>query len=159
MESENRRIVWIGGILILGIAGVLGWLLWNRSQTPEPIQQAVQPDTTLNNLMAPAPDTTLQEPPPQSSPQVVMEDGKYTVQVSSWRTRRRADQDAERFAEKGFNAYVQQAYIPSLDGTWYRVRVGSYATLAEARETAAQLAGLLESGFWLDRYQKDEPGQ
>ena len=159
MESENRRNVWIGGILILGIAGLLGWLLWNRSQAPEPIPQAVQPDTTLNYHIEPAPDTTREEPSPQSSPQVVMQDGKYTVQVSSWRTRRWAERDAERFAEKGFNTYVQQAYVPSMGGTWYRVRVGSYATRTEARDTAAQLAGLLESGFWLDRYQKDEPAQ
>jgi cell division protein FtsN len=157
MESENRRNVWIGGILILGIAGLLGWLLWNRSQTeePRPLQQAIQSDTTLS-FSEPATDTMLEVPPPQPSPRVVIENGQYTVQVSSWRTRRRADLDAERFAAKGFNAYVQQADIPSMGGTWYRVRVGSYATLAEAKQMAAQLIGLLEFGFWLDRYQKDE---
>jgi cell division protein FtsN len=56
---------------------------------------------------------------------------------------------------KGFDAYVQQADIPSKGGTWYRVRVGRYATQQDAEQLASQLAGLLEAGFWVDRYHQE----
>jgi cell division protein FtsN len=155
METENRRMAWIGGILVVGVAVLLGWLvLTKKEKTPE---TPVMPAPILEDSSATQRELPVQEEPIRPAPQVVVEtDGKYTVQVSSWRTRRRAEQDAERFSEKGFNAYVQSADIPELGGTWYRVRVGSYATQGEAREMAEQLAGLLESGFWLDRYRKSD---
>lgn len=154
MEPENRRIAWIGGLLVVLLAGLLGWILLNRKQADEPLAVSTTPaDTTFNT-------PTIQQPsdlPPQESPrpQVVVEDGKYTVQVSSWQTRRRAEEDAERYTAKGFNAYVQEAYIPSKGGTWYRVRVGRYATQQDAEQLASQLAGLLEAGFWVDRYRQE----
>jgi len=153
MENGNRRIAWIGGILIVGVAALLGWLvLTKKEKKPESTvtQTNILDDSLASQLELPA-----QEPPAQPPPQVVMDtEGKYTVQVSSWRTQRRAERDAQRFSDKGFNAYVQSAYIPALGGTWYRVRVGGYATKPEAREMAARLAGLLESGYWVDRYRK-----
>jgi cell division septation protein DedD len=151
MEPENRRIAWIGGLLVLLLAGLLGWILLSRKQADEPVAVSPPPaDTTFNApVIEQPPDLPPQEQP---KPQVVVEDGQYTVQVSAWRTRRRAEEDAERYTAKGFNAYVQQAEIPSKDGTWYRVRVGRYATQQDAEQMASQLAGLLEAGFWVDRY-------
>ncbi len=154
MERENQRIAWIGGLLVLLLAGLLGWILMSRRQAEEPVAKLAPPaDTTL---VAEQPrELPPQETPPK--PQVVMEDGKYTVQVSAWRTRRRAEEDAERYTAKGFTiVYVQQAYVPSKDGTWYRVRVGRYATQQDAEQMASQLAGLLESGFWVDRYRQEK---
>jgi cell division protein FtsN len=154
MEPENRRIAWIGGLLVVLLAGLLGWILLSRKKADEPMARSLPPvDTTF---VAEPQDLPPQETPPKPAPQIVMEDGKYTVQVSSWQTRRRAEEDAERYAAKGFNAYVQQAYIPSKDGTWYRVRVGRFATQQDAEQMASQLAGLLESGFWVDRYRQEK---
>jgi len=156
MENGNRRIAWVGGILIVGVAVLLGWLVLTKRQ--EKIEPPVtQPPPIIDDTLATPDELPVQEPPPQTPPQVVVDtDGKYTVQVSSWQTRRRAEQDAQRFSAKGFNAYVQSANIPSLGGTWYRVRVGSYATPGQAREIAAQLTELLESGYWVARYRKVE---
>jgi len=155
MENENRRVAWIGGILVVGVAVLLGWLvLTKKDKAPEtPVTSApIVEDSSTTPQELPA-----QEPVTEPPPQVVIDaEGKYTVQVSSWQTRRRAERDAERFSAKGFRAYVQSADLPELGGTWYRVRVGSYATRNEARTLAEQLAGLLESGYWLDRYRKIE---
>lgn len=153
MEPENRRIAWIGGLLVVLLACLLGWILLTRKQADEPMAVSTPPpDTTFNTPIAEPPaDLPPQEPP---TPRVIVEDGKYTVQVSSWQTRRRAEEDAERYAAKGFNAYIQEAYIPSKGGTWYRVRVGRYATQGDAEQMASQLAGLLEAGFWVDRYRQ-----
>jgi cell division septation protein DedD len=155
MEAENRRIAWIGGLLVLLLAGLLGWILLSRKQADEPVAVSTPPpDTTFNTPIIEQPSDL--PPQEQPKPQVVLEDGKYTVQVSSWRTRRRAEEDAERYTAKGFNAYVQEAYIPSKDGTWYRVRVGRYASQNDAEQMASQLAGLLEAGFWVDRYRQEK---
>jgi len=155
MENENRRVAWIGGILVVGVAVLLGWVvLTKKDKKPE---TPVTPAPIVEDSSATPQELPVQEPVTQPPPQVVVDaEGKYTVQVSSWQTRRRAERDAERFSAKGFRAYVQSADLPELGGTWYRVRVGSYATRGEAREMAEQLAGLLESGYWLDRYQKNE---
>jgi cell division septation protein DedD len=153
MEAENRRIAWIGGLLVLVLAGLLGWILLNRKPADEPVAILPPPDTTFTPPIIEQPaDLPLQETP---RPQIVVEDGKYTVQVSSWQTRRRAEEDAERYTAKGFNAYVQEANIPSKGGTWYRVRVGRYATQQDAEQLASQLAGLLEDGFWVDQYRQE----
>jgi cell division protein FtsN len=154
MEPENQRIAWIGGLLVLLLAGLLGWILLSRKQADEPAATAMAPvDTAFTAPITEQPsDLPLQEQP---KPRVVVEDGKYTVQVSSWRTRRRAEEDAARYRAKGFNVYVQEAYLPSKNGTWYRVRVGRYATQDDAEQLASQLAGLLESGFWVDRYRQE----
>jgi cell division protein FtsN len=154
MENENRRIAWIGGILVVGVAVVLGWLvLTKKDKKPE---TPITPAPIVEDSSATPQELPAQEPVTEPPQVVVDADGKYTVQVSSWQTRRRAERDAERFSAKGFRAYVQSVDLPELGGTWYRVRVGSYATRDEARAMAEQLTGLLESGYWLDRYRKIE---
>ncbi|MDZ7289789.1 MAG: SPOR domain-containing protein [candidate division KSB1 bacterium] len=156
MANGNRRMLWFGLVLIVGIAGLLGWMLWKKREAEKPAPQTMQllpSDTTADDLLAEPPLIPRSQPPPQV---VTTEEGKYTVQVSSWRTRRRAEQDAQRYIEKGFDVYIQSAYIPTKDGIWHRVRVGRFATQTEAEQMASQLAGLLESGFWVDRYRQGE---
>jgi DedD protein len=67
----------------------------------------------------------------------VAEKGKtrFLLQLSSFPDRAEADAFARRFA--GQSAYVVATDIPG-KGTWYRVRVGSFASLQEA--TAAKTA-------------------
>jgi cell division protein FtsN len=155
MENDNRRIAWVGGILIVGVAALLGWLVLTKKQ--EKVETPATLPPIVQDTLATPQELPEQETPAQPPPQVVVDaDGKYTVQVSSWRTRGRAERDAQRFNAQGFNSYVQSADIPSLGGTWYRVRVGSYATRNDAREMAERLAELLESGYWVDRYRRAE---
>lgn len=60
--------------------------------------------------------------------------GKYMVQLSSWRDSEKASQIVQKLYTNGFNAFVVKAYLPQLGGTWYRVRVGFFDTLKEAKE-------------------------
>lgn len=65
---------------------------------------------------------------------MIFTDGNlYCVQVSSFRYRSEAENHAQRLGELGENAFVVEANLPELDGIWYRVRVGYYKTLSEAR--------------------------
>lgn len=63
--------------------------------------------------------------------------GEVAVQVSSWPSKGSADRIASRLTAAGFHAYVAQAEVHGK--TWYRVRVGNYASQGEADAAIAEL--------------------
>jgi len=71
-------------------------------------------------------------PPSRSSKPVKP---KYTIQVGSFQDRESAERLALELESKGFDAYVEKAQIPGR-GVWYRVRVGTFETKAEAQAWA-----------------------
>lgn len=58
----------------------------------------------------------------------------YQIQASSWRTKRKAESEAVKLKAKGHNSFVVEAMIPQKGGKWFRVRIGMFNTLQEARE-------------------------
>jgi cell division protein FtsN len=73
-------------------------------------------------------------------------DHPYCVHVSSYRSTGRAESDRDRFIAAGYTSRIVKTEIPG-KGTWYRVYVGHYATLAEAREAAAAILAEKLSDF------------
>lgn len=66
-------------------------------------------------------------------------DGKtYNVQVSSWRNKLKAEQEVKRLRKEGYDAFVLIANLPEKGGIWYRVRIGSFKTLDEAKEFSSK---------------------
>lgn len=55
----------------------------------------------------------------------------YVVQVASFRSLSISENEAGKYRNKGFNAFVETAEIPDR-GTWYRVRVGNFSSKEEA---------------------------
>ena len=78
--------------------------------------------------------------------------GQYTVQVSSWMTPAKADHEVKRLAAAGYDAFVEDRAVAG--ETWYRVRVGRYATEKEAADAASRLQQMLENGIWVARVGK-----
>ena len=65
---------------------------------------------------------------------MIFTDGNlYCFQVSSFRYRSEAEKHAQRLRDLGENAFVVEANLPELDGIWYRVRVGYFNSLSEAK--------------------------
>lgn len=62
----------------------------------------------------------------------------FTIQVSAFQDKNQADQLVSRLKRKGYDAFITRAAIPG-KGTWYRVRVGRYASRDEAQAVAATL--------------------
>ncbi|PKL82329.1 MAG: hypothetical protein CVV24_10580 [Ignavibacteriae bacterium HGW-Ignavibacteriae-3] len=86
----------------------------NRSQTP-PAVRSVAAETKISDR--------------------VFYDGKsYSLQISSWPTRSRADVEMNRLRGLGFNAVIVEANLPQKGGTWYRVRVGPFKSEQEAND-------------------------
>jgi OOP family OmpA-OmpF porin len=66
---------------------------------------------------------------------MIFTDGSlYCYQVAAFRKRNQAENEAKRWMEMGVNAFVVEADLPELDGTWYRVRVGYFQSFNEAKE-------------------------
>ncbi len=59
--------------------------------------------------------------------------GNYTVQISSWKTKSIADQQAAKFRSKGYDAYVEKAEIPGR-GMWYRVKIKNFKSMRDAED-------------------------
>ena len=58
---------------------------------------------------------------------------EFNVQVSSWRSAIKADEEMKRLKALGYKAFVVQAYLPAKGGTWHRVRIGGFKSVDEAR--------------------------
>ncbi|WP_337872400.1 SPOR domain-containing protein [Ignavibacterium sp.] len=57
----------------------------------------------------------------------------YVVQVAAFRSNSIAENEAAKFRNKGYSAFVEKAEIQGM-GVWFRVRVGNFSTLTEAQE-------------------------
>jgi len=56
----------------------------------------------------------------------------YVVQVASFRASSISENEAGKYRNKGYNAFVEEAEIPNR-GKWYRVRVGNFSSREEAQ--------------------------
>jgi cell division septation protein DedD len=82
----------------------------------------------------------------------VSDKGAYTLQVGIFNNEKQANGTADKLKAQGFPAYVTRVQDPkpTMPGTYYRVRVGSFATSEAAR--AYGQANLAPAGvdFWAD---------
>lgn len=108
------------------------------ASTRDPAPPAVAPRATPPNA---TPATVPNVTPVASSPE--RSRGGFTVQVAAFPTRAGADDTAARLAKRGVDARAVAAGTAP-DGGPFRVRIGRYATRAEA---AAALRGLKEKGL------------
>lgn len=152
MTSEQTK--WAVVVAVAALFGLIatGLWWWNRKEVEKPKPAAAISDIQPQVDTAPPP-APIEEPRPTV---VAAGEGIYTVQVSSWQSRRNAEADAARFQGQGHEVYVQRANIPEKGGIWYRVRVGQFATKEEAQVLADDLVYQLQSGFWLDRVRQDQ---
>jgi cell division protein FtsN len=121
----------------------------DQGMTPEG-GQTTEPTTSEPTTIAPEP--TPEPTSPVTKPGIGIPtsgSGNYTVQVSSWNSKAKADEEAARLNGAGLSAFVESSEVGG--ETWFRVRVGHYATIKEAREAAAQLSKMVEDGAWVTR--------
>ena len=153
MRLERLRI--FTAVITLVMIAVVATGCGGGGEEEEPAAVVEQPASQPTSL--PAEDPT---PPPEQQPAVREEPavvreaaesphGFYTIQLSSWRTQSKANREVRRYQELGLEAYVQQADITGM-GTWYRVRIGRYPGLTEAKNAARSLVDIEES--WVDNF-------
>lgn len=59
--------------------------------------------------------------------------GKYTIQLGSYRSYEEADQFASGFKARGYNPIIQEVELED-SGLWYRVSLGIFDTISQAKE-------------------------
>lgn len=69
--------------------------------------------------------------------------GKYTIQLGSYSTMEEAKQFAEGFTVRGYNPIVNEVIIAG-KGTWYRVSLGLFANVQEAKDYVKKEATLFQ---------------
>lgn len=122
--------------------------LWGPAEVqqatlPEPVIQQPQP-VAVDTVVTPTPVPTQKPKPPVKSTT-----GRFTVQVSSWETKFKANDEMSRLNAANFDAFVEEGTVNG--ERWYRVRVGRYETRAEATTAAEQLGRMLEDGAWVTK--------
>jgi septal ring-binding cell division protein DamX len=72
----------------------------------------------------------------------------FTIQVASTPSESYANETAQGYMDKGYQAYVATGTV---DGkTYYRVRIGFYSTSAEARTVLTELKEKFAADGWVD---------
>jgi cell division septation protein DedD len=118
--------------------------------TPPTGGEGEQPAAAVPEVTAPKPEPAA----PAKKPQPVRVappsgTGDYTVQVSSWAKRSTADNEVGRLSAAGFSAFVEEGMVAGQ--TWYRVRVGRYASEKEAAQAVKSMQPGMETDLWVAR--------
>ncbi len=70
----------------------------------------------------------------------IYSDGRsFSVQVSSWRNKSKAEEEVKRLRKEGYDAFIVIANLPEKGGIWYRVRIGKFESLEEAKEFSSKI--------------------
>ena len=91
--------------------------------------------------------------PVVKSASIAAKTDRYTIQITSKRFLKDAQQFSQNMISKGYDAYIQKA---AFDGNedWFRVRVGSYDTYNSAKLAADVLSREIGMATWVDFVRK-----
>ena len=118
-----------------------------------PAASSTKPAATARPATAGAATTSTAKPKASSTAPVAAAPkpsaDQYWIQVASFTKRGNADDLKESLSKKGMAASIM---VKDIDGkSWYRVRIGPYATKAEAEGWLAKIRGIAgceEAGIW-----------
>jgi cell division septation protein DedD len=91
--------------------------------------QEKKPETTAKTIEE-APIAPNKEQPPAQL--------RYTIHVASFKAQKIAGEEVERLLKLGFDAYIETVDLGE-KGIWHRVKVGHYATRADAEQTVKSI--------------------
>jgi len=82
--------------------------------------------------------------------------GKYTIQISSWKTYQGAQRALSQLGQYDLDAYIQKAYFEETGETWYRIRTGTFDSYRQAKLAMQDLKSKLQKhDLWVDYIRKD----
>lgn len=152
-RAGNKILLILFFIVVLCSAAFLLYLFSplnprNRSLQQNTHQQAAQPPAPPAGQVQPGksegpPVTT--SPQPSSSPARVTHTKRYTIYIASYADRGPAEEEVGRWNEAGYHAFVVES-----TGR-FRVAIGEYDKIAEARTQAESLSEAFEYGYWIGR--------
>ncbi|MEX0660689.1 MAG: SPOR domain-containing protein [Balneolaceae bacterium] len=80
------------------------------------------------------------------------DNGEYSVQVESWRSREKAQAQAEEWKERGFDhAFVVEYGDSDVGDLWFRIRIGQFDTIEMATDLKEQLEEDYNVQSWISK--------
>ncbi len=124
-----------------------------------PTESSTTQTETPSGTSQPSPAAKTPVQPPGAIPERVNGQAgsgtfRFTIQVTSQNSRREANRVVDRLTTSGLDAHISEAFVKGRN--WFRVRVGRYATLEEARNAAAKLSDAGEVGVWVAKLDQGE---
>ena len=127
-----------------------------QEAAPEPAQEepALVPIQSLSEEKAapaaPAPTSSIEQ---EAS-------GPFVIQVSIQASRKAANNVVSKLSDQGIKAYVAEVENPGeLEGTFYRVRVGYFSSIANAQQFGKEVLAPQGYAGWVDNRKNDRIGQ
>ena len=89
---------------------------------------------------------------PESYTPEFSENGRYVVQIAASSSQAAADELTASIKGKGYPAYVTEVQNPTpvLQGTFYRVRIGGFTTMADAKSFGENILRPANYDYWVD---------
>ena len=81
--------------------------------------------------------------------------GHFTIQVSSWKTAKQAQLILQQFLDEGYDAYIQRVFLEDREEVWWRVRVGDFSSVEEAKLLLTEL-GEKYPEVWIDNTRTED---
>ncbi|OGS36623.1 MAG: hypothetical protein A2293_09715 [Elusimicrobia bacterium RIFOXYB2_FULL_49_7] len=129
-------------------------------------KQVEEEEMSADDIIEQAPAPEIEKPVvPEKKPAIIeryspsfSENGPYVVQVKSYPNEASANNFMQKLLDKGYPSYVARVENPTaeLPGSYFRVRVGGFNGLSEAREFGEKII-VEEMGltYWVDNKSND----
>jgi|ERR1041385_8113990 cell division septation protein DedD len=165
MSNGAKATVIIAVLIVVGVAVFMMYKagIFGKKKGPPPESVFAQPVDTMVSA-APAESETAETVPPEKieksiapklevkneakSPPKPTGTGQYTIYIGLYASKSIADEEAGRWNDAGYHAFVNEASGPM--GASYRVCLGRYGSKTEARQEAEKLKDAFEGGYWVD---------
>lgn len=148
---RNLLMIIFGGIVLAALIFLLYtyMIVGEKRSSTKP---AVTQSTDSNTQTSPEGTSTAQLPPdgnsaaqgnvPSKLPDLSAR-GKYAIYISSYTERGVAEEEVGRWQAAGFDAFVEAT------PNWFRVSLGHYSAIPEAKHDAEELQEAFEYGYWI----------
>ncbi|MGC9364279.1 MAG: SPOR domain-containing protein [Fidelibacterota bacterium] len=127
-------------------------------QAPEPVYEDKEtpPEPAYERTTPTAPGSKKPRPQKPAGQNLPAIPGKYTIQISSWKTYAGAERAVRLLDHLNLDLYIQKATFPETGETWYRVRTGNFDDLSDAKAALNELKTKLpREQLWIDLVRQD----
>lgn len=135
-------------------------------ETPAPAQEAAPEPAQEEPALVPIQSLSEEKPAPAEAPAAPVSaveqesSGPFVIQVSIQASRKAANNVVSKLSDQGIKAYVAEVENPGeLEGTFYRVRVGYFSTIASAQQFGKEVLAPQGYAGWVDNRKNDRIGQ
>ncbi|MFC1484659.1 SPOR domain-containing protein [Candidatus Neomarinimicrobiota bacterium] len=125
-------------------------------KTTTATQPAPKPATTTTAKPKPAPAASVtRAKPPEKKYRSDVVKGHFSVQVSSWKTAKQAQNILQQVSDAGYDGYIQRVWLEDLNQVWWRVRIGDFTSIQDAKAVLEEI-NTLYPGAWVDNLRKED---